>query len=82
MGRGFAWLDTGTHASLLDAGLFVRTLQERQGLQMGSPDEVAFRQGWIDAKALRARANLFGKTGYGRNLGALATEAELGRQAR
>jgi glucose-1-phosphate thymidylyltransferase len=74
MGRGFAWLDTGTHASLLDAGLFVRTLQERQGLQMGSPDEVAFRQGWIDAKALRARANLFGKTGYGRNLGALARE--------
>ena len=74
MGRGYAWLDTGTHASLLDAGLFVRTLQERQGLQMGSPDEVAFRQGWIDAEALAARAALFGATTYGQQLMALARE--------
>ena len=65
MGRGYAWLDTGTHASLLDAGNFVRTLEARQGLQTGSLDEIAFRAGWIDAEALRARAGLFGKNAYG-----------------
>ncbi|MDJ0825049.1 MAG: glucose-1-phosphate thymidylyltransferase RfbA [Rhodobacter sp.] len=65
IGRGYAWLDTGTHGSLLDAGNFVRTLAERQGMQIGSPDEIAFQQGWIDADALRARAEAFGKTGYG-----------------
>jgi len=74
MGRGFAWLDTGTHASLLDAGNFVRTIEERQGLQVGSPDEIAFRQGWIDGAALKKRAKLFGKTGYGRYLGTVAGE--------
>ncbi len=68
MGRGYAWLDTGTHASLLDAGNFVRTLEERQGLQSGSPDEIAFRQGWIGADELAARAKLFGKNAYGRYL--------------
>ena len=65
MGRGHAWLDTGTHESLLDAANFVRTLEARQGLQMGSPDEVAWRMGWIGADALAARAELFAKTGYG-----------------
>ncbi|MEM8647597.1 MAG: glucose-1-phosphate thymidylyltransferase RfbA [Pseudomonadota bacterium] len=65
MGRGYAWLDTGTHASLLDAGNFVRTLSDRQGQQIGSPDEIAFGQGWIDAEALRKRAEMFGKNGYG-----------------
>ena len=65
MGRGYAWLDTGTHGSLLDAGNFVRTLEERQGLQTGSPDEIAFERGWIDAEGLRARAKLFGKNDYG-----------------
>ena len=68
MGRGYAWLDTGTHASLLDAGNFVRTLEERQGLQTGSPDEIAYQQGWISAAALAARAKLFGKNDYGRYL--------------
>ena len=72
MGRGFAWLDTGTHESLLDAGNFVRTLEERQGLLMGSPDEVAYRQGWIDRAALLARAALFGKNRYGSYLAAIA----------
>jgi glucose-1-phosphate thymidylyltransferase len=72
MGRGFAWLDTGTHGSLLDAGNFVRTLTERQGLQVGSPDEIAFRAGWIGAGALRARAEAFAKNAYGRYLAALA----------
>lgn len=71
MGRGFAWLDTGTHASLLDAGNFVRTITERQGLQVGSPDEVAFRAGWIDGPKLIARADLFGKTDYGAYLASL-----------
>ncbi|MGJ8605882.1 MAG: glucose-1-phosphate thymidylyltransferase RfbA [Marivita sp.] len=65
MGRGYAWLDTGTHASLLDAGNFVRTLSDRQGQQIGSPDEISHAQGWIDDDALRARAQMFGKNDYG-----------------
>jgi len=68
MGRGYAWLDTGTHGSLLDAGNFVRTLEKRQGLQTGSPDEIAFSSGWIDSAALRDRAKLFQKNDYGRFL--------------
>ena len=68
MGRGYAWLDTGTHGSLLDAGNFVRTLEQRQGLQTGSPDEIAFDQGWIDRDQLRTRARLFSKNTYGRYL--------------
>jgi glucose-1-phosphate thymidylyltransferase len=71
MGRGYAWFDTGTHASLLDAGNFVQTLETRQGLQTGSPDEIAYGNGWIDAEALLARAKLFGKNGYGAYLAAL-----------
>ena len=71
MGRGYAWLDTGTHASLLDAGNFVRTLEQRQGLQVGSPEEIAFEQGWIDHDALRRKAEMFGKNEYGRNLARL-----------
>ncbi|RVV97613.1 glucose-1-phosphate thymidylyltransferase [Mesobaculum littorinae] len=65
MGRGYAWLDTGTHASLLDAGNFVRTLSERQGQQVGCPEEIAWAKGWISDSALRARADAFGKNGYG-----------------
>ncbi len=68
MGRGFAWLDTGTPGSLLEAGNFVRTLEERQGMQVGSPDEIAFRQGWIDRTALADRAQAFAKSSYGRHL--------------
>lgn len=71
MGRGYAWLDTGTHASLLDAGNFVRTLSERQGQQVGCPEEIAYQQGWIDADALMERARLFGKSGYGAYLARL-----------
>lgn len=71
MGRGYAWLDTGTHASLLDAGNFVRTLEQRQGMQSGSPDEIAYDQGWISAEALRERARKFGKNDYGRYLARL-----------
>ncbi len=68
MGRGFAWLDTGTHASLLDAGNYVRTLEDRQGLQAGSPDEIAFHRGWITKEQFSERAKLFAKNSYGRYL--------------
>ena len=68
MGRGYAWLDTGTHASLLDAGNFVRTLEERQGLQTGSPDEIAHSAGWISDDELLERAKKFGKNEYGEYL--------------
>ena len=71
MGRGFAWLDTGTPGSLLEAGNFVRTLQDRQGMQVGSPDEIAFRQGWIDRAGFAERAKVFGKSSYGAQLGTL-----------
>ena len=74
MGRGYAWLDTGTHGSLLDAGNFVRTLEARQGLQVGCPDEIAFSKGWIDHAALAARAEIFRKNDYGRYLAGLLRE--------
>ena len=74
MGRGFAWLDTGTHGSLLDAGNFVRTLEARQGLQVGCPDEIAFHAGWIDRQQLAARAEIFRKNDYGRYLAGLLND--------
>tara|TARA_R110002110_G_scaffold27592_6_gene100048 strand:+ start:3324 stop:4196 length:873 start_codon:yes stop_codon:yes gene_type:complete len=70
MGRGYAWLDTGTHASLLDAGNFVRTLTTRQGLQTGCLEEIAHDLGWITDDALAERADLFRKNGYGAYLAA------------
>ena len=66
LGRGYAWLDTGTHGSLLDAGNFVRTLQKRQGLLVGSPDEIAFENNWISKDALKAFSEKFGKNQYGK----------------
>ena len=68
LGRGFAWLDTGTHVSLLKAGDFIRTLQTRQGLQLGCPEEIAFNNGWINAEELEKRASLFSKNSYGKYL--------------
>ncbi len=65
MGRGYAWLDTGTHASLLDAGNFVRTLQSRQGIQTGCPEEIAYEKGWINATDLERLADRYAKTEYG-----------------
>ncbi|MDE0850189.1 glucose-1-phosphate thymidylyltransferase RfbA [Yoonia sp.] len=65
MGRGYAWLDTGTHASLLDAGNFARTLENRQGLQTGCLEEIAFENGWITPGQLRERAAMFAKNAYG-----------------
>ncbi len=74
MGRGFAWLDTGTHGSLLDAGNFVRTLELRQGLQVGSPDEIAFRAGWTDKAILKKQAKTYAKNNYGVYLGRIVSE--------
>ena len=68
MGRGFAWLDTGTHDSLLDAGNLVRTLQKRQGLLVGSPDEIAFDNGWITESELNVISAQFQKNDYGNQL--------------
>ena len=75
MGRGYAWLDTGTHGSLLDAGNFVRTLTARQGLQSGSPEEIAFDQGWISKEELERAAAPLGKNAYGAYLKQLASDA-------
>jgi len=71
LGRGYAWLDTGTHTSLLDASNFVRTLTERQGLQVGSPDEVAYQLKWIDKEQLQQRAKVFEGNSYGQYLSKL-----------
>jgi len=68
MGRGYAWLDTGTHGSLLDAGNFVRTLENRQGLQTGCLEEIAFEKDWISRDDLAAQAEKFKKNKYGEYL--------------
>jgi len=74
MGRGYAWLDTGTHSSLLDASNFVRTLTNRQGLQTGCPEEIAHGKGWITDDELIIRADLSAKNGYGSYLSDLLAE--------
>ena len=68
LGRGTAWLDTGTHESLLQAGLFIETIEQRQGLKIACPEEIAFRMGYIDAGRLRQLAEALRKTSYGRYL--------------
>ncbi|MDP3978779.1 MAG: glucose-1-phosphate thymidylyltransferase RfbA [Pseudomonas sp.] len=73
-GRGFAWLDTGTHDSLLEASQYVQTIEHRQGLKVACLEEIAFNNGWIDREQLLSQAQAFGKTGYGQYLYKLAEE--------
>jgi glucose-1-phosphate thymidylyltransferase len=73
-GRGFAWLDTGTHDSLLEASQYVQTIEHRQGLKVACLEEVAFHNSWIDREQLLSQARAFGKTGYGQYLFSLAEE--------
>lgn len=68
MGRGFAWLDTGTFESMQEASNFIATLQKRQGLMVACPEEIAYRQGWIDADRLEKMARPLMKSGYGKYL--------------
>lgn len=68
MGRGYAWLDTGTHDSLMEAGLYIATLEKRQGLKVACPEEICFRKGWIDAAQLEELAQPLAKNGYGEYL--------------
>jgi len=75
LGRGFAWLDTGTHDSLLEAGHFVQTIERRQGLKVACLEEIAFNSGWISAQVLSEQAESLGKTGYGQYLFKLLRES-------
>lgn len=80
MGRGFAWLDTGTHDSLLDAAGFIATLQKRQGLMVACPEEIAFRQGWIGAEQVQKVASHLSKNSYGQYLSKILNEMNSGAQ--
>jgi glucose-1-phosphate thymidylyltransferase len=77
MGRGMAWLDTGTHESLLEASSFIETIEKRQGLKVACPEEIAFRLGWISAEDLARIAESLRKNGYGRYLQQILTERIL-----
>jgi glucose-1-phosphate thymidylyltransferase len=77
MGRGYAWLDTGTHDSLLEASQFIATLEKRQGLKVACPEEIAFRSGWIGAEQLQAQAQPMLKNGYGQYLMQVLRETTL-----
>ena len=81
MGRGFAWLDTGTHDSLLDAAGFIATLQKRQGLMVACPEEIAYRQGWITAETVKKVASQMSKNSYGQYLSKILNELNSDPQA-
>ena len=68
LGRGFAWLDTGTHESLLDAGQFVQTIEKRQGLKIACLEEIAFSKGWVDRQMIERQLITYKNTGYGKYL--------------
>lgn len=76
MGRGYAWLDTGTHESLIDASNFIQTIETRQGLKVSCPEEIAYRSGWIDRAALEKLASPLAKNGYGKYLQKILTEGD------
>ncbi len=76
LGRGFAWLDTGTHESLLEASAFIETIEKRQGLKVACIEEIAYRMGYIDAERVRGLAEPLRKNGYGQYLVQLITEHE------
>lgn len=78
LGRGFAWLDTGTMDSLIDAGDFVRTIQNQQGIRISAPEEIAYRKGWIGKEKLIESAEKYGKSDYGKYLKLVATDDMLG----
>jgi glucose-1-phosphate thymidylyltransferase len=78
MGRGMAWLDTGTHESLLEAAQYIETIERRQGLKIACPEEIAYRLGWIDAAALERMGNALAKSGYGQYLLGLLRDPVLG----
>jgi glucose-1-phosphate thymidylyltransferase len=77
MGRGYAWLDTGTHESLLQAGNFIETIEQRQGLRVACPEEIAYTNGWINAAELEALAAPLAKNGYGQYLLSLLTHGPV-----
>lgn len=77
MGRGYAWLDTGTHESMLEASQFIQTIENRQGLKIACPEEIAYRLGWIDAEKLERLARPLAKNGYGHYLLSLLNEKVL-----
>ena len=79
LGRGIAWLDTGTHESLLQAGNFIEVIEKRQGLKVACLEEIAYQFGWIDADAVLARAQRLGKSDYGEYLRQLISGPEYGR---
>lgn len=81
MGRGFAWLDTGTHDSLLDAASFIATLQKRQGLMVACPEEIAYRQGWISAEVIQQAVAQLSKNSYGQYLGKVMKEIDTGAES-
>ncbi len=77
MGRGYAWLDTGTHESMLEASQFIETIERRQGLKIACPEEIAFRKGWIDSKRIEELATPMIKNGYGKYLMRILTERAI-----
>ena len=81
MGRGMAWLDTGTHESLFEAGMFIHTIEQRQGLKIACPEEIAYRFGYISGEQLQALAAPVCKSGYGQYLISLLSEPSFSGEA-